>query len=91
MDAVFRKVGDNPTYKMFLRTIGVTEGSINIGGLAPGESIPASFETEASRIDQGAHQVQLMRRWKQGNNSFSTTCSFKVDADGTVHDGYAVT
>ncbi len=81
--AVFTKVGSDATFRQFPRSIGSQPGDINIGGPPPGQTIPAMYKTEAARLDAGAYEIRLIRRW---GHDAETTWIFRVEPTGIVHD-----
>ncbi|MFZ5815934.1 MAG: hypothetical protein ACOY93_11595 [Bacillota bacterium] len=80
--AVFREIGDDPTFKDFPRTPGTAVGEINIGGPSPGETIPALFETRVRMVDDGAWEVELFLSWERVKY---TRWRFRVEQNGVVH------
>ncbi len=80
--AVFLELGDDPTFEHFPRTPGTAVGEFHGGGPAPGETIPAMFETRVREADDGTWEVELNRIWDGGKR---TTWSFRVEQTGVVH------
>jgi hypothetical protein len=82
VDAVFRDLGDDPAFAQFPRSPGTAPGTLNIGGPAPGATIPATYETRVQRYPDGAWDVRLIRSW---GNGAQTIWTFRVEETGVVH------